>query len=120
MMCAFIFYFAYRSTFKFEFESKEFEDMKGFIKRKRFSISVLVLGPNPSCQPSWPGAALPPARPSLAHQPYFLTGPDPTRPDKSQNQARIEVHTKIVFLFKLILSLLIYLNNHQWDKLVTK
>jgi hypothetical protein len=38
MMCAFVFYFAYssHSMFKFQFEPKEFENIKGFIKRSVF------------------------------------------------------------------------------------
>jgi hypothetical protein len=56
MMCAFIFYFAYRSrlVFKFELDSKEFEKIKGFVQKKLF-YSLMAMGQNP---------ATPPARPS--------------------------------------------------------
>jgi hypothetical protein len=34
--------------FKFEFESKDFENIKGVIKRKKSTL-VSVFGPNPGC-----------------------------------------------------------------------
>jgi hypothetical protein len=40
--------------FKFEFKSKEFENMKDFIKRKWFPSLVLVFRPKPGCQPTRP------------------------------------------------------------------
>jgi hypothetical protein len=57
MMCSFVFYFAYKShlAFKFEFESKDIENIKDFMKRKGFSISNLGCGLKPVCQPNRPG-----------------------------------------------------------------
>jgi hypothetical protein len=44
-MCL-IFYFAYRSrlVFKFEFESKEFENIEGYVKERAFLFSISLLG----------------------------------------------------------------------------
>jgi hypothetical protein len=67
--------------FKFEFKSKEFENMKDFIKRKWFPSLVLVFQPKPGCQPTRPGCLAsrvaqhrPPGMP-----PSSLDQPDPLR-----------------------------------------
>jgi hypothetical protein len=52
-VCLYV-YFAYRScsAFKFEFDSKEFEKIKGFIKKEKLFYSYFECGPKTSCQPS--------------------------------------------------------------------
>jgi hypothetical protein len=73
-MNALAFYFASRShlKFKFEFDSKEFDIIKGFVKRKGFSSLFSILGRILASGPT--GQAFP--CPSL-----FLHGPH--RPSQS-------------------------------------
>jgi hypothetical protein len=73
MMCDFIFYFASRSrsTFKFEFDSQEFEFIKKDLKIEKFSfLPKLPWAKTPTVGPAW--------LPSLTWPSNNLTRPDLT------------------------------------------
>jgi hypothetical protein len=84
-MCALVFYFASRNHLKFKFElnSNEFVNYKGFGKLERFSLLYLALGQNPIAGLAWlpslfsradycRGLASGPARPSCHRCPTWI------------------------------------------------